>query len=125
VPLRALIVDDSLPFKLAAEALLEREGIAVVGLASTGAEALRKVEELRPDVALVDLDLGAESGVNVARQLRQALAEIPVILISTHAGSDFAELIASSPAIGFVSKSDLSARAIHRLLETAGNSASG
>jgi two-component system nitrate/nitrite response regulator NarL len=124
--LRALIVDDNLSFKLAAEALLEREGIAVVGLASTGAEALRKVEELRPDVALIDLDLGEESGFELARQLREVLtATQEMILISTHVETDFAELIAASPAIGFLSKSDLSARAIHRLLGTACNGASG
>jgi len=59
--LRCLIVDDSRRFLEAARSLLEREGIAVVGVASTSAEALRRAEELKPDVALVDVDLGGRA----------------------------------------------------------------
>ncbi len=68
--MRCLIVDDSRHFLDAAHGLLERQGIVVVGVASTGAEALRRVEELRPDVTLVDIDLGGESGFEVARRLQ-------------------------------------------------------
>ena len=46
--LRCLIVDDSAPFLAAARKLLEREGISVVGVASTSAEALKPAQELRP-----------------------------------------------------------------------------
>jgi len=52
---RCLIVDDSLQFLTAARGWLEREGIAVVGVASTIAQALQLVHELHPDVALVDI----------------------------------------------------------------------
>jgi CheY-like chemotaxis protein len=65
--LRCLIIDDSLRFLDAARALLERQGIAVVGVASNSAEALQRVEELRPDVTLLDIDLGGESGLELAR----------------------------------------------------------
>jgi CheY-like chemotaxis protein len=116
--LRCLIVDDSARFLQAARALLEREGISVVGVASSGAEALRQASELRPDVLLLDIDLAGESGLEVARRLagQPGLAGSRMILISTHAEEDFAELIAASPAVGFLSKSDLSARAIGVLL---------
>jgi DNA-binding NarL/FixJ family response regulator len=116
--LRCLIVDDSQLFLDAARGLLERQGLEVVGVASTGAEALRRVAELRPDVTLVDIDLGGESGFEVARQLQQnaVAATGPVILISTHAEQDYAELIEASPAIGFVPKSALSAGAIREVL---------
>lgn len=115
--LRCLIVDDSPRFLDAARGLLEREGLTVVGVASTGSEALSQVEELRPDVALLDIELGEESGFDVARLLhRQTTAPTPLILISTHSECDFEDLIAASPALGFVSKSDLSARAILDLL---------
>jgi DNA-binding NarL/FixJ family response regulator len=115
---RCVIVDDSAAFLKAARTLLEREGVAVLGLASTGAEALRQIEELRPDVALVDIDLGGESGLDIARQLTQdgALAPSQVILISTHDEGDFADLIAQSPVAGFLAKFDLSATAIRNLL---------
>src|SRR5258708_29757475 len=116
--MRCLIVDDSSHFVAAARGLLEREGVTVVGVASTGADALRCFEELRPDVTLVDLDLGGESGFDVAEQLHRAgePTPSPVILISTHAAQDFAELIETSPAVGFMAKSDLSGGAIRDLI---------
>ena len=116
--LRCLIVDDSRRFLDAARGLLERQGITVVGVASTGAEALRLAEELQPDVTLVDIGLGDESGFDLARQLsREAnLAPSRTILISTQAEQDYADLIAASPAVGFLSKSALSAGAIRDLL---------
>ena len=120
--LRCLLVDDSSGFLEAARVLLERQGIDVVGAVSTGDEALRLVGELQPDVALVDIDLGPESGFDLARRLAQETSLHRVILISTHSEADFADLIAESPAIGFLSKSQLSATAIHELLgEDRGN----
>ena len=113
---RCLIVDDSSRFLAAARGLLERQGIAVVGVASTGAHALRLAAELRPDVMLVDIDLGGESGLNLARELSRSATQVPVILISTHAEEDFAGLIAASPAIGFLAKTALSALAVRHLL---------
>ena len=61
-------------------------------------------------MTLVDLDLGGESGFDVAEQLHRvgSPTRSPVILISTHAAQDFAELIETSPAAGFMAKSDLS-----------------
>jgi CheY-like chemotaxis protein len=121
--MRCLIVDDSADFVDAARGLLERQGMTVVGVASTSAEALRCFEELRPDVTLVDLDLGGESGFELAEQLDQAAAQTPspVILISTHAAQDFAEMIETSPAVGFVSKSALTGSAIRELVRQWGD----
>jgi DNA-binding NarL/FixJ family response regulator len=117
--LRCLIVDDSPRFLDAARGLLERQGITVVGVASTGAEAIRSAEELRPDVTLLDIDLGGQSGFEVARRLQRAATLAPprVILTSTHAEQDYADLIAASPAIGFLPKSALSGSAIRDLLD--------
>jgi DNA-binding NarL/FixJ family response regulator len=116
--LRCLIVDDSPRFLDAARGLLEGQGIAVVGVASNTADALRRTGELRPDVTLLDIDLGGESGLELARRLhgQASPAPGPVILISTHAEQDYAELIAASPAIGFLPKTSLSAGAIRGLL---------
>ncbi len=116
--LRCVIVDDSARFLEAARALLQQEGVAVVGVASTIAEALTLVDEVRPDVALVDIDLGAESGFDLASRLARDGDREPsrAILISTHGEADFADLIDASPAVGFLSKSDLSADAIDAIL---------
>lgn len=115
VVLRCLIVDDNAQFLNAARDLLEGQDVTVAGVASTTGEALIRVREVRPDVALVDIDLGKESGFDAARRL-DAAASVPVILISTYAESDFEDLVADSPAVGFLSKSDLSRRAIDALL---------
>lgn len=116
--MRCLIVDDSADFRDAAGAMLGRAGIDVVAVAANSAEALRLARELRPDVALVDVDLGGESGFDLAEELvRPDLPTTPaVILVSTYAEQDLAEMIATSPAVGFVSKFALSAAAIRDLV---------
>lgn len=121
--MRCLLVDDSARFLEAARALLERSGVEVVGIASTGADAIARARELSPDVALVDLDLDGESGFDLARRLAGTVPA--VILVSTHSGQDFQELIAASPARGFLSKSALSARAIRELLGDDGSGPPG
>jgi len=123
IMLRCVIVDDNRRFLDAARGLLESQGMTVVGVASTGAEALRQVEQLRPDVTLVDLDLGGESGFEVARRLEHDAGQSPprMILISTHDEQDYADLIAASPAVGFLPKSGLSASAIRGLLDGEGD----
>jgi two-component system nitrate/nitrite response regulator NarL len=115
VDLSCVIVDDSAEFLEAARSLLERQGVPVVGIAATASCALQRARELRPQVVLVDIDLGGDSGFQVARRIAKA-APTCVILISTNAEDDFAELIAESPAVGFISKSELSAQAIQGLL---------
>ena len=114
-----LIVDDDRSFVEAARVLLEREGLRVIGDAATSAEAVRRAEELRPDVVLVDIMLGGESGFDLARRLagQRGGGGPLVILISTHAEADFADLIAESPAAGFVPKQKLSGRAIRRIID--------
>jgi CheY-like chemotaxis protein len=117
--IRCLIVDDNLRFAQTAQEILQEEGIDVLAVAAGGQDAVRLARELRPDLALVDIDLGADNGLAVAQRLRAAeqgpLAEA-VILISTHAEEEFAELIAASPAVGFLAKAELSADAIEALL---------
>ena len=91
--------------------------MTVVGVASDAADAHALVAQLMPDVILVDILLGDESGFDLARSLAAEHDPGPaVILISTHAEADFADLVASSPALGFLPKSELSADPIRRIL---------
>jgi len=118
MPIRCLIVDDNRSFLEAARVLLEREGLTVADVATTGDEALRKAETLRPDVVLVDVSLGEESGFDLVRRLVDDPGnEAVIVLISTLAETDIADLIAESPAAGFLAKADLSASAILRIVD--------
>jgi DNA-binding NarL/FixJ family response regulator len=116
--LRCLIVDDSPRFGEEARRLLEHEGICVVGIAASGKEAVGLEKALRPDLALIDISLGEESGFDVARRLvGSSKAEPPaLIFVSSYDEREFSARIAASSARGFIAKTDLSAESIRKLL---------
>jgi DNA-binding NarL/FixJ family response regulator len=124
MPLRCLLVDDNDAFLETARVLLERQGVQVAGVASNIAGALRQARALRPDVVLVDIGLGEESGFELARLLaadgqdgqRGQRVHADVILISAQAERDYTDLIAESPAAGFLHKPELSAQRISQIL---------
>jgi DNA-binding NarL/FixJ family response regulator len=120
--LGVLIVDDNWLFVEAARDRLEQGGLRVVGVAATSAEALLRAEELRPEIVLVDVMLGGESGFELARRLAAHYQDgrLTVILISTYSAADFAGPIAESPAAGFLAKQDLSADALRRIVNDRG-----
>jgi DNA-binding NarL/FixJ family response regulator len=115
--LRCLIVDDNPRFGEEARSLLEHEGVSVVGVAASGDEAVELVRTLGPDLALVDINLGAESGFDVAGRLVSDNAHAPaIIFVSTYDEREFSSRIAASPALGFIAKTKLSAERIRELL---------
>jgi DNA-binding NarL/FixJ family response regulator len=119
MPLRMLIVDDNAHFLAAARDLLNREGMTVVDVASTGTDAMRLAAEQGADVILVDIDLGGESGLDLARSLtagRHGGQERRVILMSAYPEEEFAELIDENPAVAFIPKSQLSGSAIAEII---------
>ena len=118
--LRSLIVDDNARFLSAARTLLEREGDrrrrrGVVMRRGRFSWRTRS----SPDVALVDIDLGEESGFDVAPQRLAGAKLSRVVLISAYPEADFSELIAASPAVGFLPKADVSAMRIREVLASA------
>jgi two-component system, NarL family, nitrate/nitrite response regulator NarL len=122
-----VVVDDNRSFADCARVHLERQGERVLGVAGTSAEAVQLVAELRPDVVLVDMALVDECGLDLARLLAQpGCAHAPVvILISAYSPLDVVELIAASPAAGFLPKSDLSSDAIRQIVATSGRATAG
>lgn len=113
---RTLIVDDSAQFLASARRLLGVGGIDIVGTTGSGGEAVRLAKELRPDLILVDIDLGTESGLDVARALADLAPAPIVVLISTHTEMEVEEMVAASPAAGFIPKSRLDAAAVRTFL---------
>ena len=114
-----LVVDDHPSFRRFARRLLEASGYAVVDEAGDGASALAAVQELRPDVVLLDVLLPDTTGFELA----EALAADPdgpiVVLTSSRSAADFDSSLARSRARGFITKRDLSAAAFTALVDGA------
>src|SRR5262249_19041584 len=116
VMLRCLLVDDSEEFLASAARLLESQGIAVVASATRSDEALELAATLEPDVAVVDIELAEEDGIALARQLAARAPSTRIVLISAYNRDELSDVIAGSPAVGFLSKRDLGLDEITRLL---------
>jgi DNA-binding NarL/FixJ family response regulator len=106
--LRILIVDDMPSMRLLIKQYLgKNEAVIVVGEASNGEEALRKVQESNPDVVILDMSLAGGSGVEVARKIKSLLPNIYIYLCSAYELNEFRELNLESPADGFIQKSSM------------------
>jgi DNA-binding NarL/FixJ family response regulator len=116
VPLRCLIVDDSDEFVASATRLLESQGMRIVAHASSCDEALELAATFQPDVALVDIDLGEEDGIELTERLNERAPVTRVVLISAHEPDELGELVDDCPAVGFLPKNALGATAIAGLL---------
>jgi two-component system nitrate/nitrite response regulator NarL len=114
---RCIIVDDSEEFLASASRLLGSQGMEVLAVASSGEHALRLARELGPDVALVDIELGEEDGIELSHVLTTRVPETRVVLISSYERDDLGDVIANSPAAGFLPKTDLGVAAIARILD--------
>lgn len=111
---RCLIVDDSPMFCAAVREMLEAAGMTVVATVSTLLTAVEAAATYAPDLILVDIDLGGESGFDVVEALHrmQAPQQPALLLVSTHDRDDFAEMVEASSAMGFLQKFELSAELI-------------
>ena len=114
--LRCLLVDDSEEFLASAARLLESQGLDVVGCATGRSEALELAASLEPDVALVDIELADEDGIVLAGELAVKAPSTQIVLISAYDQEELSEVIAGSPAAGFLSKGDLGVDGIRRLV---------
>ena len=109
-----VIVDDHAAFRSAARKLLEGDDFEVVGEAADGASGIELARELGPDLVLLDVVLPDLSGFDVADEL--AAGPSKIVLVSSRSGADFGARLRRSPAVGFVSKDQLSGETIRTLL---------
>jgi DNA-binding NarL/FixJ family response regulator len=106
--LSVLIVDDHAGFRSWARALLQGDGLDVVGEAADGTSAIDAARALRPDIVLLDVRLPDLNGFEVADMIAQLEDAPAVVLTSSHDARDYRRRIGLSPAKGFIAKSDLS-----------------
>ncbi len=117
MPSRVLIVDDHPSFRATVKELLLADGFDVVGEAEDGRSALESVEELEPDLVLLDVQLPDMDGFTVAMSLcRRARAVPKVVLTSSHDESDFGPIVARCGAAAFVPKGELTGAALRAVL---------
>jgi CheY-like chemotaxis protein len=115
--LRCLIVDDDFDYAEIARDLLEAEGISVVGVATTGAQALRLLPDLWPDIALIDFVLGDENGLELIARIDRAglTRETIMVMCSTYAEDDLVDAVMPGLEVTFLTKADLSGHAIRNI----------
>jgi two-component system nitrate/nitrite response regulator NarL len=81
--MKVLLIDDHTLFRLGLKNLLERSDIQVVGAASTGQEGLELINEVNPDVVLLDMRMPDMNGLEVLKQLRESGVSIPISMLTT------------------------------------------
>ena len=119
-----MIVDDQPPFRDAARAVLSRiDGFDLVAEVDSGEGAVATSVELRPDLVLMDINMGALDGIEATRLITDAHPATKVILVSTYSLEDLPVTARSSGAIAYVNKDELSPRVVRRLWESGGDPA--
>jgi DNA-binding NarL/FixJ family response regulator len=106
--LRILIADDHELVRRGARGVLHsRRGWRVVGEAANGQEALEKAIDLKPDIALVDISMPELDGIEVVRQIRQAVPTAKVLVLTMHESDRMVQRALDAGAQGYILKSDL------------------
>jgi DNA-binding NarL/FixJ family response regulator len=100
-----------------AKDLLESEGFEVIGQAENGASAIEATRSVRPDLVLLDVQLPDISGFEVLERLRANGLPSAVVLTSSRDASSYGDQVASSGAVGFIPKAELSGQAVRALLQ--------
>jgi CheY-like chemotaxis protein len=112
-----LIVDDQADFRAGARALLEADGFHVVAEAPDGQAALEAASRVRPQVALLDIQLPGMDGFAVAESLAAGDRPPIVVLISSRPAEAFRSRLRAAPSVhGFIAKADLSGECLSALL---------
>jgi len=103
--IRVLVVDDYEPFRrIVCSTLGQMQDLQVIGEASDGLEAVRKAEELAPDLIVLDIGLPTLSGIEVARRIRKLCPECKILFMSQGSSADVAQAAFDLGAMGYVVK---------------------
>lgn len=104
-PIRVLVVDDFVPFRqFISSTLRTRHELQIIGEVSDGLEAVRKAEELKPDLILLDIGLPTLDGIEAARRIRRMAPECKIIFVSQESSAEVVEDGLRLGALGYVIK---------------------
>lgn len=107
VKARVLLVDDHPIVRQGLAMLISAEpDLTVCGEASTGAEALQLVRTVQPDVAMIDIALDDRSGVELIREIHGMMPDLPLLALSMHDESLYAERVLRAGGRGYVMKQE-------------------
>jgi DNA-binding NarL/FixJ family response regulator len=102
---RIYIVDDHAMFREGLRQLIEREpSLAVCGDASNFTEGMAGIRATQPDVVIVDISLSGASGLDLIKEIKAESADLPVLVVSMHDESLYAERALRAGAMGYVMK---------------------
>lgn len=117
---RLLIVDDHPLFREGLRQIIERDpDLTVCGEAASAAEALEAIPQMRPDLVLADISLGGTSGIDLIKAIKNDYDELPVLVVSMHEESLYAERALRAGAMGYLMKHEPGKTvkaAIHKVL---------
>ena len=120
-PIRILIADDHALVRAGIRALVEKiEGLTVVGEAGKGSEAIALIDELQPDLILLDITMPDGNGFDVLSYGQQNFPDTRIIVLTVHEAGEYAIRALREGAAGFLPKSAASTeleQAIHSVLE--------
>lgn len=106
-PWRVVLVDDHSVVRAGLKHLLESDSsVAVVGEASTAAEGVQRVGELKPDLAILDVSMPGASGLAVIGRMREVSPDTRVLILSMHADAEYVRESERLGSSGYVLKDD-------------------
>ncbi|MCB9915644.1 MAG: response regulator transcription factor [Planctomycetes bacterium] len=104
-PISVFLIDDQAMIRAAFRSLLEEQaGIQVVGDSGDARTAIAEVEELRPDIVLLDITMPGLSGIDAIPLLRKASKNTRIVMLTHHEGETFVEQSLKAGAQGYLSK---------------------
>src|ERR1051325_8306892 len=113
---KVLLVEDHPVFRAMLAQLIEKElGMTVSGQANNIQEAKKLIEQTKPDAAIVDLTLDGSSGLELIKDLRARHNPLPVLVLSMHEESLYAERVLRAGAKGYVSKKEAPAEVVEAI----------
>ena len=118
---KIFIVDDHPVFRKGLGQLIdEEEDLKVVGEAESVNQAITRIEELQPDLAIVDITLKDRSGMELIEYLKEYHPNLPVLVISMHDESLYAERVLRAGALGYITKQEMTSDVVSAVRQVLG-----